>query len=81
MRANPNFAPKFYLRAPFMRIHSKLRLAILALLLISGGAVVTAVIYEESEIKAEQHSQYRLTAQERALLKPGDIILRRATVL
>ncbi len=77
MRANPNFAPKFYLRVPFMRIQSKLRLAILALLLISGAVVVTAVIYEESEIKAEQHSQYRLTAQERALLKPGDIILRR----
>jgi hypothetical protein len=60
-----------------MRIHSKLRLAILAVALLAGGVVVTAVIYEESEIKAEQHSQYQLTPDECALLKPGDIVLRR----
>lgn len=60
-----------------MRLHSKLRLAILATILLTCGVVITAVIYEESEIKAEQHSQYQLTAEECALLKPGDIVLRR----
>lgn len=60
-----------------MRIHSKLKLALVALALLTGGVVITAVIYEESEVHAERKSRYQLSPSEVSMLQPGDVVFRR----